>query len=109
MTIPIGWMGSPNEKGAGATVGAATRTGGDFFPRRGVTFSPQVRALQRALQWELQPAERAQARQTFLALCHYGPKPPMPLVVPADVAVRHGARLCSRLCRGVVLVIFCSM
>jgi hypothetical protein len=28
MTIPLGWMGSPNKKGAGATVGAAT---GDFF------------------------------------------------------------------------------
>jgi len=58
-------MGSPNEKGAGATVGTATRMGGDFSPRRGVTFSPQVRALQRALQRELQPAERAQAPQTF--------------------------------------------
>jgi hypothetical protein len=34
MTIPLGWMGSPNEKGAGATVGAATRTGGDFFSAR---------------------------------------------------------------------------
>ena len=29
-------------------------------------------------------------------VCHHGPKPPMPLVVAADVAVRHGARLCLR-------------
>jgi hypothetical protein len=26
-------------------------------------------------------------------VCHRGPKPPIPLVVAADVAVRHGARL----------------
>jgi hypothetical protein len=31
MTIQLGWMGSLNEKGAGATAGAAGRTGGDFF------------------------------------------------------------------------------
>jgi hypothetical protein len=65
-TIPLGWMGLPNKKGAGATAGVAGRTGGDFF-----STSAHATALlavtgeeeqARALQWALQPAERAQSR-----------------------------------------------
>ena len=41
-------------------------------------------------------------------VAHYHPEPPIHRVVTADVAIRHGARLCSRSCC-ILLAIFCSM
>ena len=41
-------------------------------------------------------------------VCHHRPEPPVLLNIAIDVAVRHVAWLCSRLCC-IVLAIFCAM
>ncbi len=102
MTIPLGWMGSPNEKGAGATAGAAGRTGivsGNKRNRRCGRCSERF-------------SLRSGHRHVRLLLALVGELGEPRALGGSDGGglLCHGEKLCSRLCTQlcgrVVLVIF---